>query len=204
MPSDGRYWSYVCDDPDCCPSEGIPFDVSASAVAAAATVVGLVALPDRQSLVRLVAPVDGAARASMLRATLEADHRLVDLIAAAGGTDLDDLDNDVVDDLDLVPDLDITDRAVLDAVMRAGERAIDQAVARHRGGGRLTDNEAAWLSLLASVIPVRNRAWQKVLDDQPAVQIHHDLWLDLLRRADPDLVPAGGCLFAVCAWFRRD
>src|SRR5262245_58790468 len=179
MPSDGRYWSYVCDDPDCCPSEGTPFDVSTSAVAAAATVVGLVALPDRQSLVRMVAPVDGAARASMRRATHQADHRLMDLVAAAGGIDLDDLDDD---DLDLVPDIDLADRAVFNAVMEAGERAIDEALARHRHSGRLTDDEAAWLCLLASVIPVRNRAWQKVLDDQSAVQAHHDLWLDLLRR----------------------
>ena len=32
---DGRYWSYLCTDPACCPAEGVPYDVPSSSVAAA-------------------------------------------------------------------------------------------------------------------------------------------------------------------------
>ena len=81
--TDGRYWSYRCDEPRCCPPEGIPFDPATSAVAAAATFAGHVALPDRAALTGQVAPVDGSARESMGRATKRAEERLVALLAAA-------------------------------------------------------------------------------------------------------------------------
>jgi hypothetical protein len=31
-------------------------------------------------------------------------------------------------------------------------------------------------------------------------ETHQGLWLDVMRRAEPDLVAAPGCLFAFCAW----
>jgi Domain of unknown function (DUF4192) len=65
----GRYWSYLCDNPDCCPPDGVPFDPTTSAVAAAATVAGMVALPDRAALAARLAPVTGAARDRMVEAT---------------------------------------------------------------------------------------------------------------------------------------
>lgn len=55
---DGRYWSYLCGDPDCCPPGGRRYDVSSSEVAATATVAGCVALPDRGSLGDSIAPID--------------------------------------------------------------------------------------------------------------------------------------------------
>jgi hypothetical protein len=57
---DGRYWSMLCDEPTCCPPVGVEFDVAATAVAAAATYEGLVALPDRAALAASLAPVSGA------------------------------------------------------------------------------------------------------------------------------------------------
>src|SRR5262249_46416726 len=45
--SDGRYRSARCHAAECCPPEGIAYDPSTSAVAAAATMAGMVALPDR-------------------------------------------------------------------------------------------------------------------------------------------------------------
>jgi hypothetical protein len=84
--------------------------------------------------------------------------------------------------------------------MAEGRRAVTRALARHREGGRLTDDEAAWLSLLISLIPVRDHAWQLIIDNPDDVELHHGLWLDVMRRADPDLVAAPGCLLAFCAW----
>jgi hypothetical protein len=47
--SEGRWWSYRCSDPECCPPEGTPIDTT-GAVAASAVSEGLVALPRRESL----------------------------------------------------------------------------------------------------------------------------------------------------------
>jgi hypothetical protein len=47
--SDGRWWSYRCANPQCCPPEGTPVDAT-GAVAASAVSEGLVALPNRESL----------------------------------------------------------------------------------------------------------------------------------------------------------
>lgn len=71
--ADGRYWPLTCDD---CPPEGIPYDISASVVAAQATFAGQVALADRDELVRSVQPLGGLAREAMRRATARAEKRL--------------------------------------------------------------------------------------------------------------------------------
>ncbi|MCO5974526.1 DUF4192 domain-containing protein [Actinoallomurus soli] len=76
---DGRYWSYLCTDPACCPPEGTFVDVRGSAVAAAAIAGGLVALPDREELARMIAPVGGEA---MRQATDRAERRLTSWAAA--------------------------------------------------------------------------------------------------------------------------
>ncbi|MFI0370886.1 DUF4192 domain-containing protein [Actinomadura sp. 1N219] len=74
--ADGRWWSLTCDD-DCCPPEGVPYDISASVVAAQATFDGQVVLADRSELVRSVQPLDGPVRASMREATERAEIRLL-------------------------------------------------------------------------------------------------------------------------------
>ena len=82
---DGRYWSYVCEEPSCCPPEGQPFDAETSPVALSAVYHGQVALPDREALAAQVAPLGGAAREAMRVATLRADDRFCDLVEAATG-----------------------------------------------------------------------------------------------------------------------
>ncbi len=65
---DGRYWSYLCASPRCCPAEGVPFDALAHPAAAELTVAGVPAYPDREALSRSVAPLAGPAGESMRRA----------------------------------------------------------------------------------------------------------------------------------------
>ncbi|MEV4005956.1 DUF4192 domain-containing protein [Actinomadura sp. NPDC049753] len=72
--ADGRWWSLTCDDV-CCPPEGTPYDIYASAVAAEATFGGHVALADRAELVASVRPPEGPARAAMRRAAERAERR---------------------------------------------------------------------------------------------------------------------------------
>ncbi|TYB38796.1 DUF4192 domain-containing protein [Actinomadura chibensis] len=119
--ADGRYWPLTPD----CPAEGVPYDVSASAIAAEATFAGRVVLADRDALVRSVQPLDGPGRAAMRRATERAER-------VEPGPDSDPL-------------------ALLDRVLaraHVGVLATDDEVARL--GVHLTDlrvRDEAWLRL---------------------------------------------------------
>ena len=77
--TDGRWWSYRCDVVGCCSDEGTPCAPADSVIAAQAVYHGQVALPDRQALVDLVAPVGGEARAAMEAAGARARARLTGL-----------------------------------------------------------------------------------------------------------------------------
>jgi hypothetical protein len=73
--SGGRLWSYLCDDPRCCPPQGRAVETD-SAVAATAAYAGMVALPDRTSLAALLArrmdPAVAAERGAALAAAEQA------------------------------------------------------------------------------------------------------------------------------------
>lgn len=65
---DDRYWSYLCDDLDCCPADGHrPAD--ATAIAAEFTAAGAQVKPDRKTVERELAPVSGPDRDAMTAAT---------------------------------------------------------------------------------------------------------------------------------------
>lgn len=172
--ADGRFWSFVCENPECCPPEGTPYDPATSQVAVAATLAGQVALPDRDALVRQIAPIGGLTRESMRQATDRADDRLVDLLRRAPSADL--LGNK--------------------ALRRAGQAAVREAMRRHREGGRLTDDEVAWLSVLLVHLPVRDFAWEHIGHED----WHVMLWTDVVRRAEYEVVPAPAALLAFSAW----
>jgi hypothetical protein len=60
--SGGRWWSYLCPNPECCPADGRALLPEASAIPAAATYAGLVALPDRAALEGTLSPEAGRER----------------------------------------------------------------------------------------------------------------------------------------------
>jgi hypothetical protein len=63
---DGRWWSLLCMNDACCPSEGTPIGaVSTSVCAAAMTYAGVAVLESRDELVRTIAPVTGVVRVAM-------------------------------------------------------------------------------------------------------------------------------------------
>lgn len=174
--TDGRYWSYCCTDPGCCDPAGTPFDVSSSAVAATAAYAGAVALPDRDALVARVAAVTGRARESMREATARAERRLGELVSSPGTA---------------------RGRTVL---LAEGSAAVRRALARHRAGAALTDDEVAWLTVLLRQVPVRDRIWAGITGPAP----HVDLWADVVRRAEAHLAPAPASLLAFAAWRSGD
>lgn len=173
--TDGRYFSYICGNPDCCPPEGVAFDPSTSAVAAAATVAGFVALPTRTDLARQVAPVDGPARDGMRDATVRAFDRLTVRADTPSSPNEPQL-----------PAL----------LLRQGRTAVRRALHRHQRGSLLTDDELAWLTVVLQHVPVRDFAWRRVGGQHS----HLALWMDVTRRAEPALVPAPASLLAFTAW----
>lgn len=179
---DGRYWSYLCVSGPCCPAEGTPYDPYASEVAASATLAGCAVLPNRAALAAVVAPVEGAARAAMRRATAGAEERFGALVTS-------ELTADASGRYDR-------------PLVRAGIAAVTAAIDRHRGGGHLSDDEVAWLAALLTHLRVRDEAWVRVdaRDDREYRQAMRELWADVLRRVEPAYVPAPAGLLAYAAW----
>lgn len=171
---DGRYYSLTCTNDACCPPGGRPLEPSGSTVPAAATVAGEVALKDRAALAARIAPVDGAARKAATAATGRADDRLSALLATASSTDL----------------------LGARALRSAGMAALEEAIAHHRAGDRLGDDDVAWLTVVLLHPPVRDHAWTATDGSDWAI----DLWTDVLRRAAEDLVAAPATLLSFAAW----
>ncbi|MEQ4720039.1 DUF4192 domain-containing protein [Nonomuraea sp. B19D2] len=168
---EGRYWSYICDLPTCCPAEGTPYDLSTSQIAAEATVRGLVALPDRESLERTIAPLAGPVRMAMRRATADAITEF-----RAGLTTTPNLDT-------------FATHYVTESLDR-----VRSALQTHEEGGRLDDAEAAKLGLALAITRVRDEAWTLMQDS------HALLWKDLTRRLEPRFTPPAASLLAMAAW----
>ncbi|WP_433241942.1 DUF4192 domain-containing protein [Streptosporangium sp. CA-135522] len=175
----GRYWSYLCSRAGCCPTDGTPYERQANAVAAEATVHGLVALPDRETLERSLDPVSGAARLAMRRATARVTDELRGRLA--GCEDVETLAAEFVAD---------------------GMARVRAAIGTYASGGRLDDERAARLGLDLAVTRIRDEAWALVTDDTH--DVHRRLWQDLTRRLEPRFVPAAASLLGVAAWYDGD
>jgi hypothetical protein len=151
-------------------TDGIAFDATTTTVAAAMVHAGSVALPSRAALVEQFDPVTGQQRADMHAATARAWHRLRHITARA-------------DDADTIVDT-------------AGRHAAATAYDRHNNGDRLTDDEAAWLTVLLTRVTVRDHVFARTHGHSG----HVALWTDLTRRAEPDLAAAPATLLAFAAW----
>jgi Domain of unknown function (DUF4192) len=174
----GRYWSYICTNPDCCPPEGVRFDVRASPAAAAMTVAGLVAYPDRAALAGTLAPVTGAAARAMQKATTRARARAAKLVSlgARGGLD-----------------------PATRLLAETGRRAVRDFIASYRAGRPITAADpVAWLSVTLAHLPVRDDAWARM--DPGHRDAHLRMWTDVVRRARPAYLAAPASLLAFTAW----
>lgn len=173
---DGRYWSYACQDPRCCPPDGVPFDAPAHPAAAALAAAGMTARPDRAAFAGSLAPVTGPAAEAMARATERALRRAGKLAAAAPGSAQGQR-----------------------LVIEAGRTAVREAIGTYRGGGEVTDHdELAWLSVSLAELPVRDDAWARM--DPGFRAAHLRLWTDVVRHAREPFVPAPASLLAFTAW----
>jgi hypothetical protein len=178
---DGRYWSYLCRNVNCCPAEGVAFDYGSHPAAAVMTAAGLAAYPDRAARASAVAPLTGAAAATMRAAAGRARRRAARLVAAAeagGGSPR---------------------RLLADA----GRQAVREAIRCYRDGGRITDPDSlAWLIVAVADLPVRDDAWARMVPEYG--QAHLALWSDLVRHASDPWLPAPASLLAFTAWQAGD
>jgi hypothetical protein len=171
---DGRYWSYLCTDPTCCPPEGTPTE-SCGHVVGGAVVAGLVALPDRAALEATLAPVEGERRAAMREATKAAHVRARASL-----------------------------RIPMTGAYWYGEgRAeIKRALTDVDQDRALSDEQVAWLGILLTIIQVRDAVialWPE-FDEQTQLRC----WSEVTRRVQPAYLPAPACLTAIMAMLNGD
>jgi hypothetical protein len=175
---DGRYWSYLCRNPACCPAEGVPFDVRSHPAAAVMSAAGLAAYPDRAALASTIAPLAGQRARIRDEAVSRATARLTALTAkasAAGGPD------------------------PLRLVTAEGRCAVREAIDRYRAGGQVTGaDRLAWLVVSLAQLPVRDDAWARMVPGHR--EAHLRLWSDLVRHAAGPWLPAPAALLAFTAW----
>lgn len=172
----GRYWSALCQDPGCCPPEGVFYDPCSHPAAGALTEAGLGAYPDRAALARTLEPVPGSAKA-IRQATGRALRRLDQLMTRTRRDGGDPA------------------RALADA----GHAAVREAILRYRSGAQLTDRgKLAFLAVVVADLRVRDDAWARM--DPEHRGRHLRLWTDVVTGAAPEFVPAPASLLAFTAW----
>jgi hypothetical protein len=172
----GRYWSALCQDPDCCPAGGVAFDPCSHPAAAVLNQAGLDAYPDRAALARTLAPPPGTARATR-QATGRALRRIDKVITAAQRDGQDPAQ----------------------ALAEAGRSAVQEAMSQYRSGTKITDRgRLAFLAVILADLRVRDDAWARLDPEHRAA--HLRLWTDVVTGAAPEFVPAPASLLAFTAW----
>ena len=177
-----RYWSYVCMDPECCPPEGTPFDVTGHPAALALKAAGGRVLAGRDKLAATVAAVGGQRGTAMRRATRESLAQVAHCLSR----------------------LDRAGMRVSAPRLTAalGQVAVRDAIRRYREGEPVPTECAAWLTVALGQVRVRDDAWARMAPEHQSA--HLRLWTDLTRLARPGYVAAPASLLAFCAWQAGD
>ena len=168
---DGRYWSYLCTDPACCPPEGVVFDPAADPAGQALAAAGQRVLPSRDAVAARIAPVTGPAAQAMRDATAAAERAAARLAATGGPQALD----------------------------QRGLAAVAVAASTYFEGKCLhRESEFAWLGLGLTRLRVRDDAWARM--DPPSSAVFQELWTDVVRHVQPGYAAAPASLLAFAAW----
>jgi len=134
----GRYWSYLCPEPFCCPPGGMPFDTEAHPAAAAMASPGHQVLASRDALAATIAPVSGNAAEAMRRETRRAERIAAKLTAGRTGIDA------------ATGRRPVTDR---------GLAAMQAAITSYRDGATIEQSgQFAWLTFVLTCLRVRDDA----------------------------------------------
>jgi hypothetical protein len=174
----GRYWSYVCTEPSCCPPGGTPFDVTDHPVTRAFLAAGRKVLASRDELAGTLSAVGGERAEAMRRATRDAEEHVTQCAAR------------------------LRDAGVRVSVRRltaaAGLVLVRDAINRYRAGEPIGTEYAAWLTVALRELRVRDDAWARM--DPGHADAHLRLWTELTRLARPGYVAGPAALLAFVAW----
>jgi hypothetical protein len=174
-----RYWSYMCENPECCPPEGTPFTVENHPATEAFAAGGAPVLASREELAATLAPVGGAAADLMHQATRTAEERAARLVARVARSG--------------------HRKSARRLIAAAGTEAVIEAVTSYRNGDPLpAGNAVAWLSVMLRELRVRDDAWARM--DPGYKDAHLRLWTDLTRLARPGYIAPPAALLAFVAW----
>jgi hypothetical protein len=166
-----RWWSLMCENAECCPIEGVAFDTATSPFVAAATVEGLVALPDRDALQRLLDPAPARERERLVPRLAQAEEAAMHAIVEGGAPHQQEL--------------------VVRAIIAAARRA-EQPGWREPRATALARFGAALVTL-----GVRDRIWIAIDDGRVAGT---QLWRVLARRLPDPYAAAPYFLFGWASW----
>jgi len=182
--ADGRYWSYVCTDPGCCPPDGTPFEPGSAGhpAARALSADDRPVLSSRAELAASIVATGGKRGAAMHRATRRAHAHVARCAARLDRSGLP------------------ISLSRLTAVL--GQLAVQDAISRARDGDLIGADRAAWLTVALREIRVRDDAWARMNFEHRAA--HQSLWTHLTRLARPGYVAAPASLLAFVAWQSGD
>jgi len=167
---EGRYWSYLCTEPACCPAEGLPVNTGGHPAAAALAETGLSAAASRDALAATIAPVQGTEADAMREATARAE----DAFRQLAGTNPA-------------------------ALVTTGLAAVQDAITTYRAGRPLAGpDEYARLAFALTSLRIRDDAWARM--DPVHHLAHTRLWTDVTRHAQPGYIAAPASLLAFTAW----
>jgi hypothetical protein len=174
----GRYWSYLCREPSCCPAEGVPFDAEAHPLGAALAFKNGEILASRAALAATIAPVTGAAAKAMKLETARPER--IAARSAAGS-----------------PKGDVSSSR--HPIVSRGLTAVQAAITVYREGGSIElASSFAWLTIVLTSLRVRDDAWARMEPEHQ--KAHLRLWIDLTRRAQIGYVAAPASLLAFVSW----
>lgn len=169
-----RYWSYLCEDPACCPPEGAV--VSARSRAAIGEVMqrtGRVVRADRSELADSVQPSRPDALDAALRVVAD-EFKALTLASESPGS----------------------------ALIEVGRKQVQSAIYKARAGQLLADLEVARLVVTLQNLAVRDDAWARM--DPAFKDEHLRLWQDVMSRTPDQFTAAPGALLAFVAWQAGD
>jgi hypothetical protein len=172
----GRYWSYACRDPQCCPPEGTPFDPGSHPAAASLATGGRKALRDRAALAATIAPVNSAQMSEAIR---QVEQRIAGIAGQGTGPG--------------------RQRAATQHLARQGLRTVREVLDSYRHEGvSITDDQYAWLAVALTDLRVRDDAWARMVPEH--AEAHLRLWTYLVQHVPARYVPAPASLLAFTAW----
>lgn len=183
--TDGRYWSYICDNPRCCPPEGTRVDGVSSSVPATLTVAGLVAHRDRSELATSMAPIAGPARNAMAQATRAVETRL-------------DQRWPHLRHGDAACDTPMGDLARAEPAFTAEGVELVRRVVAEEGTEPPGVDVMAELCVALRSVRVRDEAWVRIAAGSLEEQLA--LWVRVMRHAEDPYRAAPGSLAAFTAW----